>query len=204
MLSALDPRSLARMHFPLGELGKAQVREIAADAGLPVASKPDSQDLCFLAGTDRATFLSRHGGIGDRIGDIADGRGVVLGHHAGQHRFTVGQRRGLGLAASEPLFVLDKDAARNRVTVGPRRALRQHRVALRGARLHREGDRVDRVKLRYRSRPLPARLPAGTRPGRHRSLELGIPTGADGPAPGQLACLMDRDIVIGWGTITRA
>ena len=203
MLSALDPGSLARMRFPLGELVKARVRQIAADARLPVASKPDSQDLCFLAGTDRASFLARHGGLGSRRGEILDGAGAVLGYHAGQHRFTVGQRRGLGLAASEPLFVLDKDASRNRITVGPRQALRQDHVALRGARLHREGDRVDRVKLRYRSRPLPARLPAGLGPGRHRSLRVGLPAGADGPAPGQLACLMDEDVVIGWATIAR-
>ena len=203
MLSALDPRSLERMQFPLGGLRKPEVRELAAEAGLPVASKPDSQDLCFLAGTDRAAFLARHGGIGVRPGSVVDRAGVELGEHAGQHRFTVGQRRGLGLAEGEPLFVLDKDAATNRVTVGPRDALAADHVAVRGARLHREGERVNRVKLRYRSRPLDAHLPAGTPAGRHRALRVEVPAGAEGPAPGQLACLMDRDVVIGWGTIAR-
>src|SRR5579884_2477325 len=153
MLAALSPTSLARLRFPLGELTKPEVRAIAANAGLPAASKVDSQDLCFLAGTDRARFLARHGGIREAPGAIVDASGNVVGHHTGQHRFTVGQRRGLGVAAAgEPLYVLDKDAATNRVIVGPRSALQTTYVHLRGARLHRAASRVNRVKLRYRSR----------------------------------------------------
>ena len=204
MLAALDPASLSRLRFPLGELTKPHVREIAAAAGLPVAGKADSQDLCFLAGTSRARFLARHGGVGDAPGEIVDASGAVLGRHDGQHRFTVGQRRGLGLdAIADPLFVLRKDAATRRVTVGPRSALRAERVKVRGARLHREGTRVDRVKLRYRSRPLPARVVAGLPAGRHRELELELGEPVDGAAPGQLACLMDGELVVGWATIAR-
>jgi tRNA-specific 2-thiouridylase len=203
MLAALAPSSLARMRFPLGDLIKPEVRRIAADAGLPVASKPDSQDLCFLAGTDRARFLQRHAGLGDHPGPIVDRDGNVLGHHRGQHRFTVGQRRGLRVNRDTPLYVLDKDAASNRVTVGPATALRTTRVALRGARLHRPGARVDRVKLRYRSRPLAARLPGDPLAGLHRSLQLELGEEADAAAPGQMACLMDGDRIIGWGTIAR-
>jgi tRNA-specific 2-thiouridylase len=203
MLAALAPSSLARMRFPLGELTKPEVRRIAAEAGLPVAGKPDSQDLCFIAGTDRARFLARHGGLGDRPGAIVDRDGNELGRHRGQHRFTVGQRRGLGLNGDSPLYVLDKDAASNRVTVGSATTLRTTRVALRGARLHRPGARVDRVKLRYRSRPLTARLPGDPAPGLHRSLEVELGEEADAAAPGQMACLMDGDRIIGWGTITR-
>ncbi len=206
MLAALAPASLARMRFPLGELTKPEVRALAASAGLPVAGRPDSQDLCFLAGTDRARFLRRHGDVGDAPGEVVDGSGRVLGTHDGQHRFTVGQRRGLGgvsAGGAEPLFVLAKDAASRRVTVGPRAALHADRVRLRGARLHRDGDEVDRVKLRYRSRPLPARVLGHPGPGRHRELELALAEPADGPAPGQLACLMAGERVVGWATITR-
>ena len=203
MLAALSPNTLARMRFPIGGLTKPEVRRIAAEAGLPVASKADSQDLCFLAGTDRARFLARHGRLGQRPGEIVDRDGNVLGSHDGQHRFTVGQRRGLRVAGREPLYVLDKDVASNRVTVGPASALRATRVALRGARLHRHGARVDRVKLRYRSRPLPARVAGDPPPGRHRSLELELGQDADAVTPGQLACLMDGERVVGWGTITR-
>ena len=204
MLAALSPESLERMSFPLGELTKPEVREIAAAAGLPVASKADSQDLCFLAGTDRARFLARHGGLGDAAGAIVDGEGNDVGRHEGQYRFTVGQRRGIGIAAREPLYVIDKDAARNEVVVGPSSALRTTRVAIRNARLSRAGARVDRVKLRYRSRPLECRLAGDPQPGRHTALEIELAQAVDGAAPGQLACLMDGELVVGWGTITRA
>jgi tRNA-specific 2-thiouridylase len=204
MLAALAPASLARMRFPLGELTKREVRAIAAAAGLPVASKVDSQDLCFLAGTDRPRFLARHGGLGDAPGEIVDAGGRVLGRHLGQHRFTVGQRRGLGIAApGEPLYVLAKDAAANRVTVGPRAALETRHVLVRHASLRRDGARVDRVKLRYRSRAVPCRIaePTGAGAGRHAALTLELSEPVDGAAPGQLACLMDGDLVVGWGTI---
>jgi tRNA-specific 2-thiouridylase len=203
MLAALAPASLARMSFPLGELTKPEVRRIAARAGLPVASKADSQDLCFMAGTSRARFLARHGGLADRPGTIVDTDGNVLGRHFGQHRFTVGQRRGLGVSRAEPLYVLDKDPGGQRVIVGPRTGLRTERVAVRGARLHRRGSRVDRVKLRYRSRPLRARVNGDPEAGQHRTLALELSDAADGAAPGQLACLMDGDLVVGWGTIAR-
>jgi len=204
MLAALQPDSLARMRFPLGSITKTEARRIAADAQLPVASKADSQDLCFLAGTTRAAFLAKHGGIGERQGEIVDTTGNVIGRHRGHHGFTVGQRRGLGLANSEPLFVLGVDARTNRVTVGTREELEATRVHIRGVRLFRAGGRVDRVKLRYRAKPLPARLrdAEALSAGAHRALEIELAEPVDGAAPGQLACLMDGETIVGWGTIT--
>jgi tRNA-uridine 2-sulfurtransferase len=205
MLAALAPASLGRMRFPLGGLTKPEVRRIAGDAGLPVAGKADSQDLCFLAGTDRARFLARHGGLDDAPGPVIDIDGNVVGRHSGQHRFTVGQRRGLGAAAAgEPLYVLAKDAGSNQVRVGPRAALQTRRVPVRGARLMRPGVRVDRVKLRYRSRPLPCRVLGDPAAGPHARLELELAEPVDGAAPGQLACLMDGELVVGRATIARA
>ena len=90
------------------------------------------------------------------------------------------------------------------MTVGPRAALETHRVPVRSARLHRAGARVDRVKLRYRSRPLPARLVGGPDAGHHRTLAIELDEPVEGAAPGQLACLMDGELVVGWGTIARA
>jgi tRNA-specific 2-thiouridylase len=203
MLAALAPGSLARMHFPLGDLTKPEVRRIAAQAALPVAGKAESQDLCFLAGTNRARFLARHGGLGDRGGEITDRAGRLLGRHRGQHHFTVGQRRGLGVAVGEALYVLDKDVASNRVTVGTSAELCTNRVALRGVRLHRAGGQVDRVKLRYRSKALEAKLVGAPQAGVHRALELELAEPADAAVPGQLACLLDGECVIGWGTIAR-
>jgi tRNA-specific 2-thiouridylase len=205
MLAALSPASLARLRFPLGELTKPEVRAIAARAGLPVASKLDSQDLCFMAGTDRSRFLARHGAVREAPGQLVDTRGNVVGHHDGQHRFTVGQRRGLGIpAAGEPLYVLDKDVSTNRVIVGPRQALQTTTVSIRHVRLHRDGARVNRVKLRYRSRPIACVMAGDLDTGRHASLTLELEQPVDGAAPGQLACLMDGDLVVGWGTIARA
>jgi tRNA-specific 2-thiouridylase len=203
MLAALSPESLTRMRFPLGDYEKPQVRELAAQAGLPVASKVDSQDLCFLAGTSRARFLERHGASTPLPGDVVDPDGQVLGKHGGHELFTVGQRRGLGVYSSEPLFVLDKDAVSNRVVVGPHERLLTDRVRVRGARLHRDGACVDRVKLRYRSQALPARIADSAPAGRHRELMLELDEPVAGAAPGQLACLMDGELIVGWGTITR-
>jgi tRNA-uridine 2-sulfurtransferase len=201
MLAATSPATLARLRFPLGELTKPQVRALAAEAGLPVAAKPDSQDLCFLAGTGKAAFLARHGRLADRPGDLVDAAGRVLGRHRGHHHFTVGQRRGLGVAATEPLYVLAKDARTNRVTVGPRAALAAATVPVRGARLHRAGAEVDAVRLRYRSRPVACRLAGDPGPGAHARLQLDLEAPVDGAAPGQTACLLKGDVVVGWGTI---
>jgi tRNA-specific 2-thiouridylase len=203
MLAALPPSSLARMRFPLGELTKPEVRRLAADAGLAVAGKRESQDLCFLAGTNKTRFLARHGGIAPRPGAIVDRDGAVLGGHDGHHSFTVGQRRGIGVASGEPQYVLDRDAAANTVVVGPREALLSSEVAIRAVTLHRPGDRVDRVRLRYRSRPLAGRVIGDPGTGRHRALTVVLREPVAGAAPGQLACLMDGDDIVGWGTIAK-
>ncbi|HLM50926.1 MAG TPA: tRNA 2-thiouridine(34) synthase MnmA [Solirubrobacteraceae bacterium] len=193
MLAALAPASLARMRFPLGAMTKPEVRRVAHEAGLAVAGKPDSQDLCFLAGTARGAFLARHGSVDPGPGEIVDRGGRVLGGHRGHHAFTVGQRRGIGVGgAGRPLYVLSTDARRNRVVVGERAALATTRVPLRGVRLHRDAAVVDRVKLRYRSAPVAATLAGG-------ALELAEPV--LGAAPGQAACLMAGETILGWATI---
>ena len=202
MLSALGRTAVGRMRFPLGALHKAHVRELAREAGLPVAGRADSQDLCFLAGSGgKAAFLARHGGLAERDGELVDRSGRVLGRHRGHHRFTVGQRRGLGLSGGEPLYVLATDARANRVTVGPHDELRTSHVVIRGARLHEQAERVDRVRLRYHARPLPCRIRGQAGPGPHRRLELELGEAADGATPGQTACLMGGDVVLGWGTV---
>jgi len=197
MLAALAPASLAQLRFPLGELDKPQVRELARAAGLPVADKRESQDLCFLAGTAKSAFLARHGGLRERPGAVVDRAGRSVGRHRGQHLFTIGQRKGLGIAGPEPLYVLAKDRESNTVTVGAREELAATEVAVRDAVMHRPAEEVDRVKLRYRSKPLPCRVRSAA--GGRLALELGEPV--DGAAPGQLACLMRGDAIVGHGVI---
>lgn len=197
MLARLEPELLDRLSFPLGGLTKPAVRELARDAGLAVADKRESQDLCFVAGLGGRAFLRRH--AGERLrgpGEIVTRDGRVLGRHSGHQDYTVGQRRGLDVAAPEPLYVLAKDAKSNRVVVGPRAELATSEVWLEEPHLHRPADSVQAVKLRYRSDPIPC---TATRDGERALLVLDRP--ADAVAPGQLACLLAGDRVVGYGTI---
>ncbi len=198
MLSALGPASLARLRFPLAELTKPEVREIAARAELEVAGRAESQDLCFLAGQGKREFLRAHAGLEDRPGDVVDRSGRRLGQHPGHHNFTVGQRRGLGVGGGEPLYVLGTDASSNRVIAGGRDQLATRRVRIRGATLHRAAERVDGVRLRYHSPRRDCRLEVDGDP---REAVVALAEPVDGAAPGQVACLLDGDLVVGHGTI---
>ncbi|HET9120843.1 MAG TPA: tRNA 2-thiouridine(34) synthase MnmA [Solirubrobacterales bacterium] len=198
MLSGLRPDSLARLRFPLAELTKRQVRETAAGAGLEVAGRAESQDLCFLAGQGKREFLRRHAGLEDRPGEVVDRRGRRLGPHNGHHHFTVGQRRGLGLGGGDPLYVIRTDAAKNRVIAGPRSELATRNIRIRGARLHRPAERVDGVRLRYHSPRRDCRLELNGDPS-EAIVSLAEPV--DGAAPGQVACLLAGDLVVGHGTV---
>jgi tRNA-uridine 2-sulfurtransferase len=196
MLGQLDPVVLDRIWFPLGDQDKEATREEADRAGLAVARRRESQEACFLAGDDYRTFLTRHG-LAPRRGPIVDADGRELGTHGGAWRFTPGQRRGIGVVAERPLYVLDTDAAANTVVVGEREALARRRVRAAG-RLYLQVDRVD-AKLRYRSRAVPATV-SGTGDG----FELELDEPAYGVARGQAAVLYEGDAVVGCGTVTAA
>jgi tRNA-specific 2-thiouridylase len=200
MLAALPPALLDRLGFPLTELTKPEVREVAVRHGLSVARKPESQDLCFLAGQGKGRFLRRHAGLGEREGAVVDRAGRRLGRHRGHHHFTVGQRRGIGVSADEPLYVLATDAGSNTVTVGARAELATRRVRVRGVVLHRDGSAVDAVKLRYRGKPVPASV-SGAGSGRHAELEVELGVPFDAAAPGQAAVLLRGEAIVGHGTI---
>ncbi|HEX5309887.1 MAG TPA: tRNA 2-thiouridine(34) synthase MnmA [Solirubrobacteraceae bacterium] len=200
-LAALSPPSLARVRFPLGALTKPQVRELAEQAGLAVARRPDSQDLCFLAGTSHDAFLARHGDLGERPGKILDGEGRILGGHRGVHTLTIGQRHGLGIGGGEPLYVIATDVAANTVTVGPREQLRTRRFGVRDVTLHRDGSCVDAVKVRYRGRRVPCQIDGGMSAGAHARLEVLTADPHERTAPGQMACLYAGERVVGYGTI---
>jgi tRNA-specific 2-thiouridylase len=201
MLAALPPALLGRVRFPLTELTKPEVREIAARHGLAVARKPESQDLCFLSGQGKADFLRRHGGLREREGEVLDRSGRAIGRHRGHHNFTVGQRRGIRVSAEEPLYVLAKDGAANTVTVGTRRELMSHTVRLRDAVLHRDGGRVDGVRLRYRSTPVPAAVERAAGTGSHPELIVELEESFAGVSPGQTAVLLSGETIVGHGTI---
>ncbi len=203
MLAALPPGLLQRVRFPLVELTKPEVREIAARHELAVAKKPESQDLCFLSGQGKGDFLRRHGGLREREGDVVDRAGKAIGRHRGHHNFTVGQRRGIGGGAEEPMYVLATDAATNTITVGPRRDLMARTVCLRNAVLHREGGAIDAVRLRYRSQPVPAAV-AAAETGTHAELQVELGEDFAGVSPGQTAVLLRGEAIVGHGTIAAA
>ena len=197
MLAPLDPAQLDRIEFPLGELTKAETRAEAAAAGLDVAERRESQEACFLAGDDYRAFLERRG-LEPADGSIVDEDGHELGRHDGVWRYTPGQRRGIGVAAAEPLYALRSDAATNTLVVGPRGSLACSAVEVAGV-LHVPVERAD-AKLRYRSAAIPARVSAH---GDGFALELEQP--AYGVAPGQIAALYDEGgAVVGYGVVTSA
>lgn len=204
-LFATTRAQLAYLRFPLGGLPKRETRRLAAEFGLRVAEKPDSQDICFVPTGKYQQVVEklRPGAI--EPGEIVHIDGRVLGTHDGVIGYTVGQRRGLGVAAGEPLFVVRLDAAARRVFVGPREALGVSRIQLRevnwiGEAAERE-DALDghRVLVRVRSTrpPVPARLAIGA------GWELVLDAPEEGVAPGQAAVLYDPDSprVLGGGWI---
>ena len=123
MLHMLQQADLARLMFPIGEYAKPQVRAMAAERGLASADRPESQDICFVPGGDYRNLLREERADSLRPGPIVDMQGRELGRHEGLPLYTIGQRRGLGIAAAQPLYVTALDAARNAVVVGPQAAL---------------------------------------------------------------------------------
>ena len=195
-------RELEFLRFPLGELTKDRTRELARRYQLPIAAKPDSQDICFVTGGSYADVVTklRPGSI--EPGDIVDGDGNVLGHHAGIVHFTVGQRKGIGIASAEPLYVLRLDPATRRVVVGPRRALARDRVTLHSVNwlgaMPPPGGIALAVKLRSAQPPVPARLFLD---GANGEVLLDAP--ACGVAPGQACVFFDGERCLGGGWIAR-
>jgi tRNA-specific 2-thiouridylase len=193
MLGRLDPRLLERIWFPLGDQSKEQTRAEAAEAGLAVARRAESQEACFLGGGDYRDFVGRHG-LAETEGEIVDEAGTPLGSHAGFWRYTPGQRRGLGVAAAEPLYVLRTDPKANTVVVGPRESLAVETISARG-RLYVRVNRAE-VKWRYRSAAVAATVEetAG-------GFRLGLDRPAYGVAAGQAAVLYEDDVVVGAGVL---
>jgi len=194
------PDQLAHSLFPVGELTKDQVRERAARFGLRVATKPDSHDICFVPDGDTAGYLARH--LPVVHGDIVDTSGTVLGRHDGIWHYTVGQRRGLHLGHHERRFVIDVDAATNRVVVGPREALATYAFGIDEpswtAGIAPGSDPPLRLQLRAHGRPLAGRVTVG--PDGTARVDLDDP--AHGVAVGQSAVAYARDHCLGGGRIT--
>ena len=202
-LYATTREQLDYLRFPLGDMAKDQVRETAARFALPVAAKPDSQDICFVPDGDYAKVVSRLKPDAAAPGDIVDTEGRPLGRHDGIIHFTIGQRRGLGVAGPEPLYVVALDAERRRVIVGPKSALGSHLVRLTDVNwldgaVSADGRAVT-VKLRSAQPPVAAAIHA-----RDGALEVVLGEAGHVAAPGQACVIYEGDRVLGGGWIARA
>jgi tRNA-specific 2-thiouridylase len=201
-LFGLSPAQLARARFPLGELDKAAVRERARALGLATAEKPESQELCFVPDGDTAGAVERlRPGRAPGPGDLVDEAGRKVGRHGGVHRYTVGQRRGLGVAAREPLYVKALDPGRNRVVVGGLASLEARAARIEGvswiAGEAPAGPVEARVRVRYRHAGAAAEVEPT--PGGGARVAFHEPVRA--LAPGQAAVFYDGDRVLGGGWI---
>ena len=201
VLYSLSQEQLARTLFPLGELKKEQTRALALEFGFRNASKPDSQDICFVPDGDYASFITRTAGFQFPEGDFVDREGHVLGRHKGIIHYTVGQRRGLGIAAKAPLYVAAIDTEKNTVTLTEKEGLFARTVYAEGicetypGAL--AGEKRGRAKIRYRHQEQPA---AVIRDGDRLMLCFDEPQRA--PTPGQAAVVYDGDVVLGGAVIT--
>lgn len=199
MLSLLGQEQLARLVLPLGGMTKAEVRVIASDLGLVVAEKAESQDNCFIDG-DYRPFLRAHG-VEDAPGAIVDCAGKVLGRHEGLSNYTVGQRKGIGVAGPEPYYVVEKRSATGELVVGFADETLIGAVVvgdMNWQAFPALGDAHDAmVKLRYRSRPCACII----EPEDNRRVKLTLRSPQPTTAPGQYAVLYDGDTVLGGGMI---
>ena len=199
-LFSLTQSQLARASFPLGSMLKTEVRDYARDHGLLVADKPDSHEICFVPDGDYAAFVERRLPGGPRDGAVVDAAGRVLGRHPGVHRFTVGQRKGLGVSTSVPLYVTAIDAAESTVTVGPRTALERTTLTAGGVNWIEEapppGHPVT-AQIRHHHPPAPARV----WPVDGAALRLEFDESQPAIAPGQAVVMYDGDVVLGGGWI---
>ena len=199
-LFTLTQAQLAHAMFPVGDLDKAAVRAQARELGLAVSDKPESHEICFVPDGDHGAFLARQG-VAPGGGSIRNLSGAVVGTHDGVHRFTVGQRKGLGLSSPIPLYVVGIDAATNSVTVGPRDALQRTALCASGVNWiaglpPAAGTRVT-AQIRYRHREAAATLTATG--GECVDVEFDEPQTA--VAPGQAVVFYDGEVVVGGGWI---
>jgi len=186
----LGQRELSHALLPVGELTKAEVRAIASDLGLRTAAKPESMDVCFIARGDRTRFLTAR--TEARPGPVVDRAGTVLGSHDGVARFTIGQRRGHGVASGSPRYIVGLDASTATVTIGSHTDLLTHDITVRDLRFVHEppGERPLNVQTRAHGAALAGRLED------HR---VRLATPAPRVAPGQVVALYDHDQLVGGG-----
>ena len=204
VLFYLDQDTLARVLFPLGTLTKDEVRLIAFEKKLVNAKKEESQDICFVPDGDYGTFIETFTGKRYPPGDILDTGGNVIGAHRGIVRYTLGQRRGLGVALNKPLYVCAKDAARNTVTLGPENSLYSNILTVHSINLV-ACENINRpLRVSVKTRYLQAERPAWAEQTSDDELRIEFDEAQRALTLGQAAVLYDGNIVVGGGIIGSA
>ena len=203
VLHILNQDKLAHAIFPLGEYTKPQVRELARKYNLPVAERPESQDLCFLAREDYREFLLRHAPGTIQSGPILNTEGKVIGQHTGLAYYTIGQRKGLRIASLSPLYVLKKDSEHNSLVVGPSNALGQYELTANqvnwiSGQIPTHPIRAQ-VKIRYKSHDELAEITFFDRDRIHVKFDRSMRD----ITPGQAVVIYDQDVCLGGGIIER-
>jgi tRNA-specific 2-thiouridylase len=198
-LFSLTQDQLSRAIFPVGDRAKDSVREYARQRRLPVAAKPDSQEICFIPDHDYATFVARRISEADCAGAIVDGSGRMLGHHSGIHRFTVGQRKGLGISSGQPVYVLALRPDEREVVVGPKSALERATLTASQVNWIVEPSGAMRVTAQIRHRHTPAAATVSAVDDARAAVVFDAPQIAI--TPGQAVVFYDGDVVVGGGWI---
>lgn len=201
-LACLDQDQLSHIRFPLGELTKAQVREIAEEQGFLNARKRDSQDICFIPDGDYMAFLERYTGKHYPAGDFLDLDGKTVGTHRGAVAYTLGQRKGLGLAMGAPVYVCGKDMAANTVTVGPNGALFRRTLRADNWNWFPFPALTGPLRVKAKARSRMTEQPATVYPEENGFARVEFDEPQRAMTPGQAVVLYDGDTVIGGGTIT--
>lgn len=201
VLYSLTQEQLAHLELPLGELTKAQIREIAEKQGLVCANRPDSQDICFVPDGDYASFIEKNDPNAIKKGNYIDCSGAILGEHQGIIHYTLGQRKGLGIALGKPRFVIGKSAEDNTVILGDEEQLFKREVIVKDVNFipfdTLTGEMRVTAKLRYRQTEQPAML----KPLDNGCVQLLFDEPQRAPSAGQAAVFYDGDIVVGGGII---
>lgn len=202
VLFSIPSGALKKILLPIGNLTKKDVRKKAEESGLLVHEKPDSQEICFVPGNDYSDFIRKHAGLSSKRGNIVDDSGKVLGYHEGYWNFTIGQRRGMGIASSQPLYVNEIRHKENVIVVGGASDVKKKKFLVKNVNWIQEGGSKKpelEVKIRYNHEKSPAYLKEATK----GSVEIEFKEPQNAITPGQAAVFYDGEYVLGGGWIDK-
>lgn len=203
-LHRLTQEQLSRVIFPLEGRSKEEVRKIAREIGLDVAKKKDSQEVCFVSNDDYVSFIEKNSKKVFSSGDIVDTEGNVLGQHNGIHKYTIGQRRGIGISSNKPLFVVDIDSERNIVVVGDNKDILRNEFKVKNLNWISIDELLEPMNVSVKIRSTASEVPARIERGEEGDVIVKVQQAVRAVTAGQSAVFYDEDTVVGGGVIMRS